>query len=209
MARDEIDRFNQWAQTYERHPMQRFIFGPVHVTALQLAADEVPRPAAILDVGCGTGRLLRSAALRFPGAELVGVDAAIEMVKQAKASFPSGVGIRFQQATAEHLPLQNAGFDLVFSTLTFHHWIDQRRGIADGPGAGTGGRWLLADFIPSEVIRYVSRLLGLKQFQDRERLEEMLSDEGLAVLTERPVAGLGGQLPVLAIGAPARISLNT
>jgi ubiquinone/menaquinone biosynthesis C-methylase UbiE len=202
MAHHDIDRFNQWAQTYERHPMQRFIFGPVQETALQLAAHEVARPTAILDVGCGTGRLLRSAAMRFPGAELVGVDAAIEMVKQAEASFPSGVAIRFQQATAEELPLQAAVFDLVFSTLTFHHWHDQRKGIAEVARVlAPGGRWLLADFVPMGMMRYVSRLLRLKRFQDRGRLEGMLSDAGLAVVAERRVPRLGGQVPVLAIGA--------
>jgi ubiquinone/menaquinone biosynthesis C-methylase UbiE len=202
MAHHDIDRFNQWAQTYERHPMQRFIFGPVQETALQLAAQEVARPRAILDVGCGTGRLLRSAVVRFPGAELVGVDAAIEMVKQAEASFPSGVAIRFQQATAEELPLQTAGFDLVFSTLTFHHWHDQRKGIAEVARVlAPGGRWLLADFIPMGMMRYVSSLLRLKRFKDRGRLERMLSDAGLAVVAERRVPRLGGQVPVLAIGA--------
>ena len=202
MAHHDIDRFNQWAQTYERHPMQSFIFGPVQETALQLAAQEVARPRAILDVGCGTGRLLRSAAVRFPGAELVGVDAAIEMVKQAEASFPSGVAIRFQQATAEELPLQTAGFDLVFSTLTFHHWHDQRKGIAEVARVlAPGGRWLLADFIPMGMMRYVSSLLRLKRFKDRGRLERMLSDAGLAVVAERRVPRLGGQVPVLAIGA--------
>jgi ubiquinone/menaquinone biosynthesis C-methylase UbiE len=100
----------------------------------------------------------------------VGVDAAIEMVKQAEAYFPPGVAIRFQQVTAEELPLQTAGFDLVFSTLTFHHWHDQRKGIAEVARVlAPGGRWLLADFVPVGMMRYVSSLLRLKRFQDRGR----------------------------------------
>jgi ubiquinone/menaquinone biosynthesis C-methylase UbiE len=116
----DVDRFNRWASTYDRHRMQRIIFDPIQRTVLQLAAEQVGQPSAILDVGCGTGRLLRSAGARSRGAKLVGIDAAIEMVKQAQSSTPNGA-IQFQQATAEELPFPNASLDLVFSTMTFHH----------------------------------------------------------------------------------------
>jgi ubiquinone/menaquinone biosynthesis C-methylase UbiE len=203
MARHrDIDRFNRWASTYDRHWMQRLIFGRVQEMTLQLAALEVARPTAILDVGCGTGRLLRSAAVRFPGARLVGVDAAIEMVKQAEASIPAGTAIEFQQATAEQLPFPNAQFDLVFSTVTFHHWRDQRKGIAEVARVlAPGGRWLLADFIAAGLMRYVRRLLRLRQFPERGEVDGMLAAVGLGVVGERRVPGLGGQVTVLAIGA--------
>src|SRR5712692_2210137 len=121
--RHDVDRFNRWASSYDRHWMQRIIFNPIQRAVLQLAADQIG-PAAILDVGCGTGRLLKSAATRFPGATLVGVDAAIEMVRYAQSS-PPICTIQFQQATPEELPFPNASFDLVFSTMTFHHWQNQ------------------------------------------------------------------------------------
>lgn len=198
----DVDRFNRWAKSYDRHWMQRFLFERVQETALQLAAQEVRRPAAILDVGCGTGRLLRSAARRFPGATFVGVDAAIEMVKQAEASLPAAIAMRFQQATAEDLPFPNDQFDLVFSTLTFHHWQEQRKGVAEVARVlAPGGRWLLADFIAAGLMRYVRRLLRLRQFPERGEVDSMLSVEGLRVVAERRVPGLGGQVTVMAIGA--------
>jgi ubiquinone/menaquinone biosynthesis C-methylase UbiE len=196
----DVHRFDQWARTYDRHWMQRFIFDRVHRTVLELAAQEAVRPRAILDIGCGTGRLLRAAERRFAGAELVGVDAAGEMARQAETSKPPGSRIRFQQATAEDLPFHSAHFDLVFSTLTFHHWHEQNQGMAEVARVLTpGGRWLLADFIPTGYIKYIRRILRLHQFRERRELEAMLAGAGLAVASERRVPGLGGQVRVLAL----------
>ncbi len=197
----DVDRFNRWAGTYDRHWMQRIIFKPIQRAVLQLAAQQVSRPSAILDVGCGTGKLLKSAEARFPGAKLVGVDAAIEMVKYAQTSNPTGT-IQFQRATAEELPFSNASFDLVLSTMTFHHWSDQTKGIAEVARVLTpGGRWLLADFVASGFMRQVRGLLRLHQFPERAALERMLSNAGLKVVAERRIRRLAGQIAVMAIGA--------
>jgi ubiquinone/menaquinone biosynthesis C-methylase UbiE len=199
--RHDVGRFDQWAKTYDRHWMQRRIFEPVQRTVLALAAEVVAKPAAILDVGCGTGRLLRLAEGRFPAAELVGVDAAREMVNQAEASRPAGSAIRFQQGTAEQLPFPDSQFDLVFSTLTFHHWQDQSKGVAEVARVlAPGGRWLLADFMATGFIGYVRRLLRQNRFPERARLDAMLVHAGLAVVAARIVPGLGGQVSVVAIG---------
>lgn len=202
MARGhDVERFNRWAATYDRHRLQRLVFEPMQQTTLDLASAQVASPGAILDIGCGTGRLLRSAQARFPGATLEGVDAAAEMVRQAEASTPVGSGIQFRQATAEALPFPDSRFDLVFSTMTFHHWSDQRKGIAEiGRVLAPGGRWLIADFMPTGVMRLLRRLFRVHQFPVRSELEAMLSDAGLAVAAERRVPGLGGQVTVLAIG---------
>ncbi len=195
----DVDRFNRWATTYDRHWMQRIIFDPIQRSVLQMAAEQVGSPGAILDVGCGTGRLLKSAKARFPAARLVGVDAAAEMVKYAQSSTPDGT-IEFRQATAEELPFPNASFDLVFSTMTFHHWQDQARGAAEVARVlAPGGRWLLADFVASGFMRPVRALLRLHQFPDRAHLQAMLADAGLKVVKEQRVSRLGGQVAVIVI----------
>ena len=123
------------------------------------------------------------------------------MVRHAQAVNPGRSRIRFQRATAERLPFAAAQFDLVFSTMTFHHWADQARGIAEiGRVLKPGGRWLLADFIVAGPMRYVRRLLRLRQFPERGELAAMLDSSGLGITAERQVRGLRGQVPVLAIG---------
>jgi ubiquinone/menaquinone biosynthesis C-methylase UbiE len=196
----DVERFNRWASDYDQHWMQRVIFEPVQRTVLKLAAEQVPNPGAILDVGCGTGRLLGLAQSQFPGAKLAGVDAAIEMVRQAQASNPAGT-IRFQQAMAEELPFTDASFDLVFSTMTFHHWADQSRGIAEIARVLTpGGRWLLAEFVASGFVRLIRSVVRLHQFPERADLRKRLAVSGLEVVAEERVQGLRGQVVVMAIG---------
>ncbi len=195
----DIDRFNRWATTYDRHWMQRIIFNPIQRAVLEVAAEQVGRPGAILDVGCGTGKLLKSARSRFPDARLVGVDAAEEMVKYAQSTTPAGT-IEFRQAIAEGLPFPNGSFDLVFSTMTFHHWQDQARGAAEVARVLTpGGRWLLADFVASGFMKPVHALLKIHQFPDRAHLQAMLADTGVKVVKEQRVSRLGGQVAVIVI----------
>ena len=195
----DVDRFNRWATTYDRHWMQRIIFNPIQRAVLDVAEEQVGRPGAILDVGCGTGKLLKSARSRFPDARLVGVDAAEEMVKYAQSTTPAGT-IEFRQAIAEALPFPNGSFDLVFSTMTFHHWQDQARGAAEVARVLTpGGRWLLADFVASGFMKPVRALLKIHQFPDRAHLQAMLADAGVKVVKEQRVSRLGGQVAVIVI----------
>lgn len=191
-----MGRFSEWAPTYDRHWMQRLIFKPVQRKVLELAAEEVSHPARVLDVGCGTGRLLAAASERFPGAVLQGVDAAEGMVQQAQAV--SGGRFDVRLGTAEKLPFAGAQFDLVFSTMTFHHWADQRQGIAEIARVLTpAGRWVLADFIATGLMRYIRRLLRINRMPERTELEAMLTLAGLRVVGE---ARLQSRISVLAIG---------
>jgi ubiquinone/menaquinone biosynthesis C-methylase UbiE len=198
----DVGRFDEWAPHYEQHWMQRRIMGPVLDTVLDLAAQQVPDPKAILDIGCGTGRLLRAAASRFPGARLDGVDAAEGMIKQATASLPPGLPIRFQQASAEALPFGDGGFDLVFSTMTFHHWADQQKAIGEVRRVlAPGGRWLLADIIANGLMVVVLNLLRVGRVHRRSELMSMLAEGRLRVVAEKRAPGMAGYVPVLAISA--------
>lgn len=72
---------------------------------------ELVRPASrVLEVGCGTGRLL--AEMTGRGFELKGVDASPAMLKEARRKLPS---VRFSVCDASQLPLEDDSFDFVFA----------------------------------------------------------------------------------------------
>ena len=90
---------------------------------LVLLAQVHPTPRAILDIGCGTGRLLKGVAERFPGAALAGIDLAPAMVAAARSALTGRVGAEVHTGDAEQLPFPDGSFDLVVSTSTFQ-WLE-------------------------------------------------------------------------------------
>jgi ubiquinone/menaquinone biosynthesis C-methylase UbiE len=119
------NRFDRSASSYEDSALQQFLFLPVQQTALRLALQLLPQARRVLDVGCGTGQLLRHTRPCSPTAELVGVDLAGRMVATASAFTPTRLAVRHVHGRAECLPFTHGGvFDLVFSTLSLRHWTN-------------------------------------------------------------------------------------
>lgn len=177
----DVQEFNRRAATYEASRRQSYIFDRVQRKVLKLAKTQ-SRPDAILDVGCGTGRLLRKAKEQWPNARLIGVDAAEKMIEQAKQLFPQA---EFHFAMAESLPLPDASVDLAFSTLSFHHWIDQPKGISEVARVlRPQGRFLLADIVPPFGL---SSFTGHFRRNNPKKTWEMFVEAGLNVeLQQRP-----------------------
>ncbi len=171
----DVKRFDRWAATYDRSALQRLFFGPVHSKMLDLLAQEGPTdpPGRILDVGCGTGRLLRAASARWPEAQLFGVDPAEQMVSEAKRHHPNAT---FKPGSAESLPFPDQTADLVLSSISFHHWADHSKGLQEIARVLRPGGWLcLADH-----IFLLARLFGEK-VQSRDQIRALITGAGLAV----------------------------
>jgi ubiquinone/menaquinone biosynthesis C-methylase UbiE len=143
-------RFDRWASSYEHNTLQQYLFVPVHQTALRLALRLQPQARRVLDVGCGTGRLLRRARPCYPAAELIGVDLAWQMVAAATTVTPTRLAVGYVHGRAERLPFAHETFDLIFATLSLRHWTDLSAGIAEiGRVLTPAGVLVLADVFPS------------------------------------------------------------
>ncbi|GCE15381.1 class I SAM-dependent methyltransferase [Tengunoibacter tsumagoiensis] len=139
----DVELFERWGPTYERSWMQQRLFDPVHAAVLQHAASYF-QPANVLDIGCGSGRLLRKAHVYWPETHLLGVDPAQKMLEVARKLTPEA---HFYQGSGEALPLEDASVDLALSTISFHHWHDQAAGVREVARVlRPGGYFLLADF---------------------------------------------------------------
>lgn len=80
-----------------------------------------PLTGPVLDIGCGTGRLLSGLQERYPSAQPVGLDLACAMLRQARPRL--GSRALLLQADAERLPFRNGSFALIVSSSTFQ-WCE-------------------------------------------------------------------------------------
>jgi len=191
---NDIDNFNHWSNTYEQHIGQFFFFDPVHRGIL----NQIDRmkgeqgPVSLLDVGCGTGRLLRKARGHWPNARLIGVDLAEGMIEVARRLAP---GVEFRVGGVETLTIPDASVDVAVSTISFHHWNDQAAGISNvARMLRPGGIFCLADIIlPVSYARFFQILTpgGLSNFYQHYRnnppdtVRDLFTQSGLQVRGQR------------------------
>ena len=82
----------------------------------------------VLDVGCGTGTLAVAAARATRDARLTGLDADASILARARRKADdAGLEIGFDEGRSTELPYPDASFDLVLSTLFFHHLPDDAK----------------------------------------------------------------------------------
>ena len=99
--------------------------GP-EVLALWMDAIEAhlagKRVNGILDLGCGTGRFSAGLAARFD-TEVIGIDPSAKMLEQARAK-QRDTGVRYDTGSAESIPLPTESIDLIFMSMSLHHFED-------------------------------------------------------------------------------------
>jgi len=179
---NDVERFDRWSKSYEDCRYQRFFDG-VHGAMLDLIAASEPafRPSAVLDIGCGTGRLLRRAAARWPAARLFGVDPARGMVEVAQRLTPSA---EIHEGFAESLPLGDASIDLVLSSISMHHWRDAGQGMLEAARVlRPEGIFCLADISFPPWLAKLLRTRG----KNRKGVRELLSRSGFEVRSQQAI----------------------
>src|SRR5215831_4175178 len=151
-------------QAYDRYTARNF--GGIHRSVAEDVAATAPAGAAVLDAGCGSGRLAVLIARRRPDLRVRGVDLEPGMVEVAtRRAEQANLASRahFTVADLASLPLPDNSVDLIVSTASLHHWADAGAVIASlGRVLRPGGQMWIYDFrlVPAGRVRSASRNLG-------------------------------------------------
>jgi ubiquinone/menaquinone biosynthesis C-methylase UbiE len=95
-----------------------------------LAAAGIGAGQRALDIGCGTGTLLRLAAQSHPDAEFVGLDPDPNILTRARKKLRRFPNVDLNEGSATALPYPASTFDRVLSSLVFHHLSGEQKVIA-------------------------------------------------------------------------------
>jgi ubiquinone/menaquinone biosynthesis C-methylase UbiE len=111
--------FDRWASSYDCLFTTVF-YQAIHKRMLEFV--ELKDDANVLDLGCGTGKLLNRLAKKFPSLRGTGLDLSEEMLHQAKQKNQYGDRLTYRLGNVESLPFADAEFDAVFNTISFLHY---------------------------------------------------------------------------------------
>ena len=103
-------------------------------------------PMDVLDIACGTGNQLIANRTIAPAARLVGIDASLGMLREARGKAP---GLAWIEGDASALPLASGVFEFVGCQFAFHHFRNKRGMLGEALRVlRPGGRLVLHNMCP-------------------------------------------------------------
>jgi ubiquinone/menaquinone biosynthesis C-methylase UbiE len=120
------EKFGLFTTLFYDHLAWRFLKKLYNFTLLEMKGMS---PTSILDIGAGPGRLSLMVSRQFPDAQIFAVDPSEYMVKTERKNFEkANIKARCQQGSSRDIPFDQ-NFDLIYTTLSFHHWEDRDSNI--------------------------------------------------------------------------------
>lgn len=136
-----VEEYDRIAGRYER----RWSFYIQATLRETLKRMEVRPAEELLDVGCGTGAMMRALSERVPGVVLTGVDPSRPMLDVARRRHPGAGDLR--EGRAEHLPFPDNRFDVVTSVSVLHYLRQPHAALREMARVlKPGGRLVLTDW---------------------------------------------------------------
>ncbi len=192
------DTYNQAAADYDDSAEGHFTY---QYNRRLADAIEIPAGGRVLDIACGSGRLLHMLS-EWQSFEGFGVDISENMVETARLANP---GMGFHRATCDDLPFDDAFFDVITVCTAFHHFPNAKAFAREVSRVlAPGGSLYIADVYYPALLRVLFNPLvklspaGDVRFYSPQEITRLLSSVGLTcnlVIVEKTLQLIVAQKP--------------
>jgi len=139
------DEFNRWAEAGRGEEMEE---SHLPIVAPTLTLMDLQPADRVLDVGCGSGWLVRRLAAYLPNGSAVGIDVSDEMIRRAQLASEAVPNAQFLHGTAEEIPALPGAFTKILSVESAYYWHDPAHALGEifrvlAPG---GSAWILINY---------------------------------------------------------------
>ena len=189
MINNKKELFDRWANSYD-WTFPSFIYQAIHKRLLSQV--ELSANANVLDLGCGTGRLLNRLANQFPEITGTGLDLSPQMLRVARQNNRHRRRLIYLEGNAENLPFVEGQFNAVFNTISFLHYPQPDQVLKEVARVlSPGGKFYLVDitFNNSSSCQITPHSHTAVRFYSQKQREEMGNNAGLTCVGHYPLLG--------------------
>ncbi|MDB9465811.1 class I SAM-dependent methyltransferase [Dolichospermum circinale] len=189
MINNKKELFDRWANSYD-WTFPSFIYQAIHKRLLSQV--ELSANANVLDLGCGTGRLLNRLANQFPEITGTGLDLSPQMLRVARQNNRHRPRLIYLEGNAENLPFVEGQFNAVFNTISFLHYPQPDQVLKEVARVlSPGGKFYLVDitFNNSSSCQITPHSPTAVRFYSQKQREEMGNNAGLTCLKHHHLLG--------------------
>ena len=175
--------FDRWAPNYDCL-LTTVFYQTVHQRLLEVV--QLSPQARVLDLGCGTGKLLQRLAGHYPQMQGIGLDLSPQMLRQARQGNRFHPRLMFVSGNAELLPFGDRQFDAVFNCISFLHYPHPQTVFQEVARVLVPqGYFYLADFSPVMAQSRVAFSPGGIRFYTPDQREKFAEQAGLRTVAHR------------------------
>ncbi len=137
------------------------LFHSTQRRVMQAVSGRLLGPGAVLDIGCGTGRLSARLQQARPEMRVVGLESSRRVVAGCRRRTTLDV----RRALIEEFPHRDGSFDAVMSSMSFHRWTDKPAALCElARRLRPGGVLALADLSDDDLMEHARLKILLGPF---------------------------------------------
>ncbi len=178
------EEFDRWAQAGRGEEMEQHHWP---ITRPALEQTRFQPGDHVLDIGCGTGWLVRAISARVPDGRVAGIDVSSQMIEGARRLSASVPNAEFRTGSISKLPWPDGSFTKVVSVESAYYWPDPASGVREAWRvlASGGWMWILINYYRDNIYchRWGSLLPVTTHLLAADEWAELFRQSGLTKVT--------------------------